>query len=103
MKKQITRREGEKMFLNFLKKNKALKQYVQNIRKYRREEFKTLCNYANPLTLSRLADAPICEWINYAFCWANTPQSHSFWSKLNEKWCKIAFTIHDKFKTENIK
>lgn len=26
------------------------------------------------------------ELINYAFCWADTPQGHEFWSELSREW-----------------
>ena len=102
-KKRLTYRELKKLFIDFLKKEKVHEQYLRNIRIQRKNEFNTLQNYIDPLTIetirkaiqigytSGLVDKGFCwsyymQLINYAFCWSDTPQGHNYWENLNDLW-----------------
>ena len=39
------------------------------------------------------------EFINYAFCWANTPQGHAFWKRLSTDWRKYMYAEFYKYRT----
>lgn len=47
----------------------------------------------------RLFDIALTEeFINYAFCWDDTPQRHGFWYKLSEEWRKYVHkNLYDKY------
>ena len=39
------------------------------------------------------------ELINYAFCWQDTPQGHSFWQRLSDAWKKHMYAKFYKHRT----
>ena len=59
-------------FKHFLVTEKAYKHFIQNVR---------LLNHD-----STTKHFYIYDWIDRAFCWANTPQQHTFWSKIDGRW-----------------
>jgi len=63
-------------FYNFLVDNKVLDQFIYNFDNYKLKEM----NYSELLHRNKN------DYILWAFAWAETPEGHDFWSKLNYKW-----------------
>jgi len=83
-----------KRFLEFLKKNNALKKYKKNIIELSR--FRCNNNWAiclSPFTVGGVKDAVgrgrYADLIMYSFCWQDTNEGHKYWDKLDRKWRKI--------------
>lgn len=106
MKPQLTYRELKHLFANFLKENKALKQYKENLLTQRKREFKNLTNYLDILTLDRfnmlIESEKLHEFINSAFIWMSTPQGHGYWCELDKKWGNIIKQYHSTLKPSQI-
>ena len=94
-------------FFKFLKEKKVYTKYKKNIadyvvrERYRYENketkrrywydayqngiyVKVLCNGIYKMNYERCR-----ELINYAFSWADTPETHNFWSVLSSEWASI--------------
>ena len=105
-KKRLTYRELKKLFIDFLKKEKAHEQYLRNIRIQRKNEFNTLQNYIDPLTIETIRKTIQIGYtsglVDKGFCWADTPQGHGFWKELSSKWGDVARKYSDKLIAEKI-
>lgn len=105
-KKQLTYRELKKLFIDFLKKENAHERYLHNIRIQRNYEFKTLQNYIDPLTIDTIRKTIQLGYtsglVDRGFCWADTPQGHDYWEKLNSKWSDVARKYSNKLIAEKI-
>ena len=82
-----------KLFIEFLKDNNALKQYVKNVRNFKKSHFLTWEHYTNPFTIEPLEQClNDSRWtdnlITCSFLWQRTPEGHDFWKNLNNKWKK---------------
>jgi hypothetical protein len=84
-------------FLSFLKENNALNGYKNAVRRQKQAYFKTIENNINPLTIEPIKilfkTKNYCELINMAFTWAETPEDHAYWEKLDRKWRKRILNI----------
>ena len=89
------RREVKLMFIQFLKKNKALNIYKHNLLKQNHPielaqkvnpflffKFKNHCQMNGEVDYYKY----FMELINYAFCWEYTQQGHKYWKELDTKW-----------------
>ena len=117
--KEQARREIIRHFVKFLKERGAYTKYRENLmhvvanptlcttrmKKYRNYigftygmQVKILWNYS--YGKKRTFNIPLAtEFINYAFCWDDTPQRHGFWYKLSEEWRKyVQENLYDKYK-----
>ena len=84
-KQKIVEREA-KLLYKFLKQHRCLKEYVDNVLE------QNGCNYVdtykhdhNIIALIIAAKASI-DW---SFTWSDTPQGHSYWSKLDRKFVSL--------------
>lgn len=80
-----------KLFVEFLKDNNVLKQYVKNVKRLKKDYFQTWENYANPFTIQPLEQClngvgEIEDLIDRAFFWADTQEGRCFWSNLDMEW-----------------
>ena len=91
---KLTYRQLCRLFIDFLKKNDALKAYKKNALKDGRYR-NTVINYINPLTKKNICHAfnykEYDELINYAFYWAKTKEGDSYWRELSAKWTQFIF------------
>lgn len=105
-KKRLTYRELKKLFIGFLKKEKVHKQYLRNIRIQRKNEFKTLQNYIDPLTIETIRKAIQIGYttglVDKGFCWRMTKEGYNFWYELSSKWRDVARKYSDKLIAEKI-
>ena len=118
LEKKQARREIIRHFVKFLKERGVYTKYRENLmhvvvnpalctsrmKKYRNYigftyglQIKVLCNYRSGV--KRIFNIPLAaEFINYAFCWDDTPQRHGFWYKLSEEWRKYVHkNLYDKY------
>lgn len=90
MKQQITYKELKQLFINFLKENKALKQYKVNLIEQKSNLFTEYINYIDFFTIGNIKMCIVYEefneFINNSFTWAKTLQGHKFWETLDKKW-----------------
>lgn len=70
--------EIKKIFYRFLREENAFTFYFKNLS----EDYRDASNEK----LYHMVLHHPTELINYAFSWSNTPQGHSFWNRLNDKW-----------------
>lgn len=86
MKKEITYKELQKMFTQFLKKRKAYKEFKRNCliedKSWKRVIY-PLHEYQIRNFIKRGTIPPI---INYSFIWTNTKEGSKYWSDLNKEW-----------------
>lgn len=74
-----------KKFFRFLKENGIYAAYIKNVNN--NVDGTSYFNYACQHNfLSFFKECPISQWINFSMVWANTPQGHEFWDKLNNSW-----------------
>lgn len=90
MEKEITYRQMEAEFLQFLKENNALHKFRKNVKKQKYCSFVTLENYINPFTIEPIKKLFTLEGynnlVNFAFIWSETKEGHDYWSNLDRKW-----------------
>lgn len=91
---QKKQKEVIRHFLKFLKENGVYQMYKANLMKNVNRDNYVGFTYGiqlkvlyNPSGSKRKFSIYLAEeLINYAFCWAETPQGHDFWSHLSGRW-----------------
>lgn len=84
----IRQNEIEKLFFGFLKLHNVYNEFLVNYRE--QGHWRTKSTRLE----NTLRNTPE-EAINFAFCWADTPQDHNFWDDLSDEWHEFL----DKFQT----
>ena len=116
--KKQARREIMRQFVKFLKDRKVYVIYKENLMHVvssptkcttRMEDYRDYTGFTYGLLIKilqsngtnerRLFNVPLsAEFINYAFCWDETPQRHKFWERISDEWRKYVHqNLYDKY------
>lgn len=118
LEREQARREIIRHFVKFLKERDVYTKYRENLMYVvvnpalctsRMKKYRNYIGFTYGLQIKVLGNngcgrkrtfnmALTTELINYAFCWADTPQQHGFWHKLSEEWRKYVHkNLYDKY------
>lgn len=118
LNKKEVRREIMRQFVKFLKEKGVYVKYKENLMHVvssptkcttRMEDYQNYIGFTYGLLIKilqdngtnerRLFNVPLAsEFINFAFCWEDTPQRHEFWERISDEWRRYVYkNLYNKY------